>query len=322
MGIRSTLTALAAAALVCSHALAQSWPARPIRMVVGFAAGGGTDVVARGIAAPLAEILGQPVVIENRPGANGALGADLVAKAAPDGYTLHMGAAGTLVIAPHLGAQLPFDTFRDFAPVSLAATSPFIVSAHASVKASTIAELVALARSQPGKLTVGSSGTGGAPHLAAVLFNSMAGVDIVHVPYKGLAPAITDLIGGQIDLVFADVALVRAQIASGKLKALAVTGSRRLIDAADLPTVSESGLPGYLSGTWYGVLAPAGTPADIVTRLSEAIRRVLASTELTASFAAKGIEAAANSPQEFATMMRTESDKWGKLIRDAGIKGN
>ena len=320
--IRSIILSLSMTLLLHATASAQTWPARPIRMVVGFAAGGGTDVVARGLAPPLSEILGQPVVIENRPGANGAVGADTVAKSSPDGYTVHMGAAGTLVIAPHLGAQLPFDTFRDFAPVSLAATSPFIVAAHPSVKAVTVADLVALARSNPNKLTVGSSGNGGAPHLAAVLFNSMAGVDLVHVPYKGLAPAITDLIGGQIDLVFADVGLVRAHIASGKLRGLAVTGSRRLIDAPDLPTVGESGLPGYVSGTWYGVVAPAGTPAQIVNRLSAAIQRALASPELAASFASKGVEASSNSPEEFSALIRAENQKWGQVIRDAGVKAN
>ncbi len=316
------LASLAMSVVVCTAgvAQAQAWPTRPIRVVVGFAAGGGTDAVARGVAPRLSELLGQPVVIDNRPGANGALGADLVAKAQPDGYTLHMGAAGTLVIAPHLGANLPFDTFRDFAPVSLAAMSPFIVSLHPSVPAASVRELVALAKAQPGRLTVGSSGNGGAPHLAAELFKSMAGVDIVHVPYKGLAPAVSDLLGGQIQVVFADVSLVRGHIASGKLKGLATTGSNRLADQTDLPTVAESGVPGYAAGTWYGLFAPAATPPEIVARLSEAARKVLDDAEVRSGFARLGLEAAGNTPQAFAAMVRAESDKWGAVISKANVK--
>ena len=316
------LASLAMSVVVCTAgvAQAQAWPTRPIRVVVGFAAGGGTDAVARGMAPRLSELLGQPVVIDNRPGANGALGADLVAKAQPDGYTLHMGAAGTLVIAPHLGANLPFDTFRDFAPVSLAAMSPFIVSLHPSVPAASVRELVALAKAQPGRLTVGSSGNGGAPHLAAELFKSMAGVDIVHVPYKGLAPAVSDLLGGQIQVVFADVSLVRGHIASGKLKGLATTGSNRLADQTDLPTVAESGVPGYAAGTWYGLFAPAATPPEIVARLSEAARKVLDDAEVRSGFARLGLEAAGNTPQAFAAMVRAESDKWGAVISKANVK--
>ncbi len=319
----SILGALAALlALSGASALAQSWPAKPIRMVVGYAAGGGTDAAARGVAPRLGELLGQQVVVENRPGANGIVGAELVAAAAPDGYTLYMGAAGTMVIAPHLTAKLPFDTFRSFAPVSMTATSPFIVTLHPGVAAGSIQELIALARQQPGRLSVGSSGNGGAPHLALELFRSMAGVDLVHVPYKGLAPAITDLLGGQIQAVFADVGLVRAQIGAGKLKGLAITSLQRADDLPNLPTVAESGLAGYESGTWYGVFAPAGTPPAVVERVSAALREVLASAAVRADFTQRGLLASASSPTEFGATVKGEFDKWGKLIRDAGIKGD
>ena len=297
---------------------------RPIRRsqsvsIVTFAAGGGTDYVARAVAPMLGEALGQPIVVENRAGANGAVGAEAVAKSAPDGYTLVVGAAGTLAVAPHL-QRLPFDTFKDFAPVSLLATSPFIVTVNPSVPAGSIRELIALAKANAGKINFGSSGTGGAPHLATELFESMAGIDMVHVPYKGLGPAITDLIGGQIQVVFADVGLVSGHIKGGKLKGLAVSGSGRSSTMPELPTVAEAGVSGYSAGTWYGILAPAGTPPEIVSRLSDEVRKVLASPAIQASFASQGVEPAGNSPAAFTAFMRDEYAKWGKVIREAGIK--
>jgi len=301
-------------------ALAQTWPTKPIRMVVGYAPGGGTDAAARGVAPRLGELLGQPVVVENRPGANGVVGAEMVAASAPDGHTIYMGAAGTMVIAPHLTAKLPFDTFKSFAPISLAANSPFIVSLHPGVQAQSIQELIALARKEPGKITIGSSGNGGAPHLAMELFKNMAKVDVVHVPYKGLAPAITDLLGGQIQVVFADVGLVRAHIAAGKLKGLAITSTQRAADLPNLPTVAESGLPGYESGTWYGVFAPAGTPGPVVDRIAQALSTVLASAAVRDDFTKRGMLAAPTTPQQFSAMVRSEHDKWGQLIREAKVK--
>ena len=319
--IRLFGTALAAIALATPGlAAAQAYPAKPLRMIVTFAAGGGTDVAARTVAPKLSEALGQPVVVENRAGANGAVGAEAGARSAPDGYTLVVGAAGTLVVAPHLGAKLPFDTFKDFAPVSLLVTSPFIVTLHPSVQAGSIRELVALAKANPGRINYGSSGTGGAPQLAAELFKNTAGVNMVHVPYKGLGPAITDLLGGQIQAVFADVGLVSAHIQGGKLKGLAITSASRLPTLPDLPTVAESGIPGYAAGTWYGVLAPAGTPPAIVSRLSEELRKVLALPEVRASFASQGVSPAGNTPEQFSAFLRDEHAKWGKVIRDAGIK--
>ena len=301
-------------------AVAQAYPSKPLRMVVTFAAGGGADFVARALAPKLGDLLGQPVVVDNRPGANGALGADIVAKAAPDGYTLLLGAAGTMVVAPHLGANMPFDTFKDLAPVSLVAISPFVVTLHPSVQANSIRELIALAKANPGKINYGTSGTGGSPQLATELFNSMAGVKLVHVPYKGLAPALTDLMGGQIQVVFADVGLVKGHIAGGKLKGLAVTSAVRTSVMPDMPTVAEAGVPGYAAGTWYGVLAPAGTPADIVSRLNAETRKALANADVRAAFASQGVDPAGDTAEQFAGFMREEFAKWGKVIREAGIK--
>jgi tripartite-type tricarboxylate transporter receptor subunit TctC len=311
---------LALLAALPGVAMAQAYPAKPIRMIVTFAAGGGADFVGRAVAPRLGEALGQPVVVENRPGANGALGADAVAKAAPDGYTLLLGAAGTLVVAPHLGANMPFDPMKDLAPISLVAISPFVVTLNPTVQASSIRDLVALAKANPGKINFGSSGTGGSPQLAGELFKSMTGVNMVHVPYKGLAPALTDLMGGQIQAVFADVALVKGNIAAGKLKGLAVTSAARSAAMPDLPTVAESGVPGYAAGTWYGILAPAGTPAEIVARIGAEARKVLAQPEVKAAFVAQGMDPVGDTPAQFAGYMRDESAKWGKVIREANIK--
>ena len=299
---------------------AQSWPAKPIRMIVTFAAGGGTDFVARAVAPRLSDALGQPVVVENRAGANGAVGAEAIAKAAPDGYTIGVGAAGTLVVAPHLGASLPFDPLRDFAPISLLAASPFIVTLHPSVAASSIRELIALAKANPKLINFGTSGAGGAPQLATELFKSMAAIDMVHVPYKGLGPAIADLLGGQIQVIFADVGLVTSHIRAGKLKGLAITSAARLSTLPELPTVAEAGVPGYVAGTWYGLIAPAGVPAPILARLSDEVRKALALAEIKSAFAAQGVEAAANSPERFGAFIREESSKWGKVVKEAGIR--
>ena len=301
-------------------AVAQPYPAKPIRLIVTFAAGGGADLAARAVVPRLSEALGQTVVVENRAGANGAVGAEAAAKAAADGYTLLVGAAGTMVVAPHLNPALPFDTFRDFAPVSLLATSPFAVVVHPAVKAASIRELIVLAKATPGALSFGSSGTGGAPQLAGELFKSLAGVSLLHVPYKGLAPAITDLLGGQIQLMFADVGLVTAHLKAGKLRGLAVTSAGRSAALPDLPTVAEAGVPGYAAGTWYGIFAPAGTPVAIIARLSDEIRKAQTQSDVRAAFAALGIEGGGNTPEQYAAFVREEHAKWGKVIRDAGIK--
>ena len=312
---------LLAGCLVAAGACnAQGYPVRPVRIIVQFAAGGGADFVARVLSTKLTELLGQSVVVDNRPGANGAIANELVAKSAPDGYTLLLGAAGPLTISPALFPSLPFDTLRDFAPVSLAASSPFCIAMHPSVPASSVKELIALAKGRPGKLTFGTSGTGGAPHLAGELFMSMAGVNLVHVPYKGLGPAITDLLGGQIDISIADVGLVAGQINAKKLKAVAVTGSKRSSLLPELPTVAESALPGYEAGTWYGVLAPRGTPAETVHKLNAEMLKVLAMADVRERFKTQGADSAGTTPEEFQAMLRTELAKWAKLVKAARIE--
>ncbi len=299
--------------------VSQPYPAKPVRMIVTFAAGGGTDLVARAVSPKLSEFLGQPVVVENRAGANGAVGADAVAKAPADGYTLCVCAAGTMVVGPHLTKQ-PFDIFRDFAPVSLLATNPFVVTVNPALNARSVRELIDLVKANPGKMNYGSSGIGGAPHLSTELFKHMTGVNMVHVAYKGLGPAMTDLLGGQIQVMLADVGVVAPHVRSGKLRGLAVTSAERSAAVPDLPTVAEAGVPGYASGTWYGVLAPAGTPAPILARVSADIGKALGVPEIRSALIGQGVEPAPMTPEHYASFIRAEYTKWGKVIRDAGIK--
>lgn len=307
------------ALLSATAAAAQTYPNKPIRLIVTFAPGGGADFVGRAIATPLSEVLGQPVVVENKAGANGVVGADAAAKAAPDGYTLLLGAAGTMAVAPHLGEPLPFDPLRDLMPVSLVATSSFVVTVNKSLPVNSIEELIAYAKAHPDRLNFGSSGTGGAPHLATELFASMAGIRMTHVPYRGLGPAVSDLMGGQIQVLFADVPLVAGHVKSGTLRALAVTGTKPSSVLPDLKPVSEAGLPGYSAGTWYGVFVPAQTPPEIVARLSSALKQVVSADTLRATLASQGADAVWDTPQEFAAFVRDDSAKWGTLIRQSGI---
>jgi tripartite-type tricarboxylate transporter receptor subunit TctC len=313
--------ALFALALVFSAGpSAQTYPSKPIKLVVTFPAGGGADFVGRVIASKLTDALGQPVVIDNRAGAGGMVGNDVIAKSAPDGYSLLLGAAGALTIAPNLYEKVTFDTMKDFEPVALIASSPFVLTVNPAVPANTLAEFTALAKANPGKYNFGSSGTGGAPHLAGELYKSMSGANIVHVPYKGLAPAITDLLGGQIQVLFADVGLVLPHIKAGKLKAIAVTGSRRSAALPDVPTMIEAGLPGYTAGTWYGILAPTGTAAPIVARLNAEVRKAVALPDVQSQFATQGVDPAPSTPEQFAGLIRDDFTKWSKLIKEVKIK--
>jgi tripartite-type tricarboxylate transporter receptor subunit TctC len=299
---------------------AQDWPVHPLRLIVTFAPGGGADFAARNVGTRLGELLGQPVLVDNRAGGGGLIGNDVVAKAAPDGYTLLLGAAGPLTVAPHLYAKVPYDTLRDLVPVAHIASTPFVLVVNPSVPANTLAELTALAKASPGKLTFGSSGTGGAPHLAGELYQKMAGIRMIHVPYKGLSPAITDLIGSQIQALFADTGLVVQHIKAGKLKAIAVTGAHRTAQLPDVPTMQEAGLPGYLAGSWYGVLAPNGTPASVIAKVNADVNAAIANPEVQKQLLAQGMEPGPATPEQFAGMLRGDYDKWGKLIKDANIK--
>jgi tripartite-type tricarboxylate transporter receptor subunit TctC len=288
---------------------------------VGFAPGGPNDINARAYGARLAEDLGQPFVVENRTGAAGNLAAEAVARAAPDGYTLMLGSTGTNAVNPALYAGLPFDPVRDLAPVSIVATSPSALAVHPGVAARSVQELIALARAQPGKLTYASAGSGSSQHLSAELFKQAAGVDIVHVPYKGAAPGITDLLAGQVDMSFAPVANVVPYAKTGKLRLLGVTSAARSSFAPDTPTIAESGVPGFEVVTWYAMFATAGTPPAIVERLNAGLRKISQNPQLREQLANLGIDAAASaSPAEARAYRDAEVEKWGKLVRALGVK--
>jgi len=307
------------AVLVACPALGQTYPSKPIRLIVPFAAGGGNDNIARLVGKRLNESLGQPLVIDNRPGAGGVLGAELAAKSAPDGYTLFLGGVGSHAVNPNLIEKLPYDPIRDFAPVILLAKAPLILVVHPSVPARTLSEFVEYARKNPGKLNFASNGNGSSAQLAAVMFGSMARVDMVHVPYKGLAPALTDLLSGQVQLMFSSVVAILPHIKAGKLRALAVTGEKRMPSLPEVPTVAESGFPGFEASSWYGILAPAGTPREIVTRLNTEFTRALEQPEVRKTLLADGAEPVGGTPESFAAYIRSEKERMGKLIRDANI---
>jgi len=292
-----------------ASALAQGFPAKPVRIVVPFPPGGGADTLARIMEPRLGAIWAQAIVVENRPGASGHIGADLVAKSAPDGHTLLMSST----------ASLTERNVDQFAPVSLVSASPYVVTANPKVAAADIRGLIALAKAKPGKLSFGSSGTGAASHLSAELFKSMAGVDLLHVPYKGTGQALTDLLAGHVDLMFAPAQTVMPHVQSGKLKALGVTGAKRSQALLELPTVAESGLPGYEAVGWFGLLAPAATPKAAVAKLSADANRVLAMSEVREKMLALGAEPAGNTPEEFARFIRGDQAKWSRLMKEAGI---
>src|SRR6266849_4680937 len=309
-----------AAILLTAAAFAQSYPSKPIRLIVPFAAGGGNDSVARLVGKSLSDSLGQQMVIDNRLGAGGVLGAELAAKSGPDGYTLFLGGVGSHAINPNLHERLPYDPVRDFAPVILLASAPLILVLHPSVPADSIREFIALARAKPGQLDYASNGNGSSSHLAAVMFEAMAGVAMVHVPYKGLSPALTDLLSGRVQLMFSSVVAILPHIKAGKLRSLAVTGSKRLSSMPELPTVAESGLIGYEASSWYGVLAPAGTPRAIVARLNAELVKALEQPEVRTSLLAEGAEPIGGTPEQFAAHIRSEKERLGKLIREAKIR--
>jgi tripartite-type tricarboxylate transporter receptor subunit TctC len=304
---------------VGSFVQAQSYPARPVRIIVPFAAGGGTDIVARTVGAKLGEGLGQTVIVDNRAGAAGTIGTELAAKSAPDGYTLLMGSNGPLAIGPGLHAKLPYDPLRDFAPVALITTMPFLMVVHPSLPVRSVKALVALAKARPGQLNYASPGSGSSTHLAMELFKSMAGVDIVHVPYKGVAPAATDLISGQVQMMSGDLNTLMPHVKSGKMRPLAVTGAARSALLPDMPTLNEAGVPGYEASGWFGMLAPAATPREIVRRLNGEIVKTLASVELRKRLAGLGGEVAGGTPERFAAHLRQEITKWSKVIRSIGL---
>ena len=300
-------------------AFAADYPTRPIRLIVPFATGGGNDTIARVVGQKLSARLSQQVIVDNRAGAGGVIGAELAARAAPDGYTLFLGGVGSHAINPNLHERLPYDPIKDFAPISLLASAPLILVVHPSLPANSAQELIALARAKPGKLNYASNGNGSSSHLAAEMFASMTGIDIVHIPYKGLSPALTDLLGGQVQLMFSSVVAILPHVQSGKLRALAVSGAKRLSLMPDLPTIAEAGVPGYQTSSWYGILAPTGTPKDIVSRLNAEIVKTLAEPDVRKALAGEGADPVGNSPEEFAIYIQAEKDRLGKLIRNSKI---
>ena len=317
--MRGMLAALAAFAAICTwEARAESDPSKPIKIVVPFAVGGIADTFSRAIGAKLGEAWGQPVVVENKAGAGGNIGADFVAKSAPDGYTLVMGNIGTHAVNQSLFKSMPYDPLRDFVPIAHVLDAEGLLVVNPAVNAKTVPELIALARSQPGKMTYASGGLGTTSHLAGELFKSMAKVDIVHVPYKGNSPAITDLLGGQTQMIFATMPTVLPQVKAGRLRALAVIGPART-SALDVPTVAES-LPGFEVSNWIGLFAPAGTPPEIVARLNAEVQKVMRSPEIEKRLETEGAKFIPTTPQSFAAFQRAEAEKWARAIHEAHIK--
>ncbi len=318
--MRTAVFAVVALALA-GGALAQGvYPNRPVSMVVGFAPGGGTDTVARILAKTLGDALGQQVVVENKAGAGGNIATDYVAHAAPDGHTLLLGNVGSLTVAPHMIENLPYDPLRDFAPITMAVVFANVLVVQSSLPVHTLAEFVKLAREKPGTITYASAGIGGAGHLAGELLKMMAKIDIVHVPYKGGGPAMQGMLGGQVASFFATPVSVGGHIKSGKVRAIATTGPKRADLLRDVPTVAESGYPGYEAMNWYAYVAPAQTPQDIIERLNREIVKALAAPEVVALLQKQGLEPRSSSPAELARYIKSEYETWGKVVKQAGIK--
>ena len=316
---RLLLTAITAVGtLLPATAHAQTYPTRAIRFVIPQSAGSATDTVARMIGTRLAEKFGQPVIHENRAGAGGIIGVEMTARAAPDGYTIAIVSA-THAVNPSLRRNLPYDTIADFAPVTLATAQPYVMLAHPSLPARNVKELVALARARPGQINYASSGAGTLGHLGFELLKTTANINMVHVPYKGIVPAITDIVGGHISLLYSTVVSGMPQVNAGKLRALAVSSAKRAQVAPGVPTVAESGFPGYDVSGWYGILAPAKTPTDIVSRLNTEIVAILQSPASKDRLAADGSEAVGGTPEQFGAHMKSEMVKWGKVVKAAGI---
>jgi tripartite-type tricarboxylate transporter receptor subunit TctC len=308
-----------ALAMTAGMATAQTYPSKSIRIVVPWPPGGGTDVVARTVAQKMHETLGQPAIVDNRAGANGIIGADLVAKALADGYTVLITIASH-TINPTLYSKLPYDTLADLAPVSLLAEYPFVITVHPSVPAKTIKELIAFAKSHPGQLSYASSGNGSGPHLGMELFKSMAGIDMVHVPYKGAGQAMTDLVSGQVQVFLNNFLAGMAMIRAGKLRALAVTSLKRSPVAPELPTVAEAGIPGYAVTGWYGMFVPAATPAPVVATLHAGVVKAIRSKEVSDRLSSEAAVIVGSTPREFADFLKAEIAKWAAVIKKANIR--
>jgi tripartite-type tricarboxylate transporter receptor subunit TctC len=317
--VRSSVATAAALCFVPVTASAQAaYPTKPITIVVPFTAGGTTDILARVVGLHMSTTLGQPVIIDNRAGAGGNIGGQLVARAAPDGYTILMGTVGTHAINQSLYKKMPFDPIKDFAPLSRVAMVPNLLVVNPAQPYKTVGELIAYAKANPGKVSYASSGNGTSIHLSAEMFKQMAGVEMQHVPYRGSAPAVADLIGGQTAIMFDNMPSVIPHVKGDKLRALAVTTSKRSPALPDAPTVAEAGVPGYEATSWFGLLAPAGTPADIVAKLNGSVIKALADPEVQKKLAEQGAEAFSEKPEQFAAFIQSETAKWGKVVKQSG----
>lgn len=311
--------AICALGYMHSAALAQIYPSKPIRLISPYAPGGGTDILGRLIGKKLTESLGQSVVVENRPGAGGLIGTELVAKSPADGYTIMLASPSPIVVAPHLYKKLPYSPLKDLTPITLVSIVPAIMAVHPSVPARSVKELIQLAKAKPGQLTYSSSGNGGTGHLAGAMLDSMAGTRMIHVPYKGTGPATTAVVAGEVSLSFSNMISMLPHVKSGRVRALAVTSAKRSPVLPDVPAVAET-VPGYAAGPWYGVLAPAGTPAAVIDLLNREIVKMLHTPELKDNLSAEGAEPIGSSPAEFAALLKVETERWGRVVREADIR--
>ena len=321
LSLRIARLAFALAVLIFSGAAAaQAYPSKPIRIIVPFAAGGTSDILARFIGPKLTEAWGQPVIVENKTGANGNVAADYVSRSAPDGYTVMLGDIGALAIAPSVYPTLPFDPVKDFSPVIMVSYSPHILAVHPSVPVSNVKELVAYAKARPGQLNFAISGTGGAPHLAGIEFAQRTGVSWTYIPYKGGSQAVLDVVAGQANVLFNGMLATYGQVKNGKLKALAVSSAKRVGAAPDLPTVAEQGLPGFQTGSWQGIVAPPGTPREIVVKLNAELARILNTQDMKDKLAAQGTEVRTDTPEAFGAFIRDEKARWATVVKESGAK--
>jgi tripartite-type tricarboxylate transporter receptor subunit TctC len=309
-----------ALAAFCGAAAAQNYPAKTVRMVVGYPPGGPTDVLARIVSQKLTQTWGQQVIVDNRPGASGMIGAEFTARAAPDGYTLLM-VPVTYAVTPSLFAKMTYDVEKDLSPVAQVAAAPFILVVHPTLPVKTVKDLIALDRRSPGQINFASASTGGMPHLAGELFNSMTGTKLVHIPYKGAAPATTDLLSGQVTLMFNNMLSAMPQVKAGRLRAVAVTSSKRSAAAPELPTIAET-VPGYEASGWYGAFAPAATSKELIGRLNAEINRIMKMPDVTQRLAGDGVEAVGTTPEQFGAYLKQEVAKWGKVVKASGAKAD
>lgn len=320
--IIAAIMAFAAAAFLYGEAWSQAYPTKPVRLIVPFPAGGGADIFARLIGRKLGENMGQQFVADNRAGASGIIGCELVARSAPDGYTLLMGTTGTHTTNPAVFSKLPYDPLKDFAPISLVAESPFVLLVHPSLPVANLKELIAFARARPGQLTYASSGTGSSSHLGFELFNLMAGIKGIHVPYKGLPPATLDTISGYVTMTWHSITASAPYIKNKQLKALGIGASKRSALMPEIPTISEAGLPGFELGSWYGLFAPAGTSPEIVRRLRNEVVKAINDPSMKEQFAALSAEPVGSTPEEFVEVLKRDLAKWAKVARQANVKAD